>query len=214
MLSLDVIIFDVDGTLVDSVNDIVKAMNYTLRKLGVKERRRETIASYIGTGVKDLVRRSLGRGNGRMSEKGVRIFSEYYVKHSADESTLYPHVREALEHFKEKRKFILTNRYRRFADATLKQMGIKDYFEEIIGGDDEECMKPSACILDRAFPRLKINKTKAMIVGDMAIDIKTGKNSRIKTCWVTYGLGKRKDIEKLKPDYIIDDIIELEKIIK
>lgn len=215
MIALDVIMFDVDGTLVDSAADIVKAMNYTLTKLGMSERPPGAIASYIGTGVKDLVRKSLRRrAAAGLVEEGVAVFSDYYMEHSAEKSKLYPHVKETLEYFSDKRKFILTNRYRRFADITLKEMGIRDHFEEIIGGDDETCLKPSACVLDRALPKLKVDKRKVMIVGDMAIDIKTGKNSHIKTCWVTYGLGKRKDVVKLKPDYIIDDIMELKGIIK
>ena len=75
-------------------------------------------------------------------------------------------------------------------------------------------MKPSACVLDTALPKLKVDKARSIIVGDMAIDIMTGKNSGIKTCWVTYGLGKAEDVEPLKPDYAIDDLIELEKIIQ
>jgi len=212
-IAIDTMIFDVDGTLVDSKKDIANAMNYTLRSLGIKEKSCATIASYIGTGVKDLVRKSLGNGYLDLADKAEKIFTGYYIKHSAVESRLYPHVKETLDHFKGKRKFILTNRYRRFAEATLAELGIKDYFEDMLGGDDEYCMKPSACILDRMFSGLKIDKDKAMIVGDMAIDIETGKNSSIKTCWVTYGLGKKKDLRALKPDYIIDDISELKKII-
>src|SRR3989338_6670094 len=128
MIALDVIMFDVDGTLVDSAADIVKAMNYTLRLLGMSERPPSAIASYIGTGVKDLVKKSLGSENERSIRDGVGIFSKYYVDDSADRSKLYPHVKEVLEHFKDKRKLILTNRYTRFADITLKEMGIRDHF--------------------------------------------------------------------------------------
>ena len=214
MITLDVIMFDVDGTLVDSVADIVKAMNYTLTKLGMSERPPGAITSYIGTGVKDLVKKSLGRRPAAgLVEEGVAVFSDYYMEHSAEKSKLYPHVKETLEYFADKRKLILTNRYSKFADTTLREFGIREHFEEIIGGDDESCLKPSACVLDRAFPGLKIDRAKAIIVGDMAIDVQTGKNSRIKTCWVSYGLGRREDVEPLKPDYMINDIIELKDII-
>jgi HAD superfamily hydrolase (TIGR01549 family) len=214
MIVIDAIFFDVDGTLVDSRKDIVKAMNYTLAQLGVPEKPAEEIVSYVGTGVRDLVTKSLGKANGHLTEKGIDIFSRYYIAHSADESILYPHVKEVLEYFKAKRKFIVTNRYSQFADATLKGLGIRKYFEKIFGGDDENCLKPSACVLDKAIAMLKIDKDKAFIVGDMAIDINTGKNSGIKTCWVTYGLGKGQEVLPLKPDFIINDMIELKGIIK
>lgn len=214
MVDIDTIFFDVDGTLVDSRQDIVRAINYTLKRLGISERPSELIVSYIGTGVKDLLRRCLGRGNIDLADKGVEIFSNYYVKHSADQSKLYPHVKETLDYFKVKRKFVLTNRFRKFADATLCELGIRKYFEDIVGGDDEDCMKPSACVLERAISKLGIDRKEAIVVGDMALDIKTGKNSGILTCWVTYGLGKRKDFRDLKPDYIIDDIIKLKDVIR
>ncbi|MBI4974359.1 MAG: HAD-IA family hydrolase, partial [Candidatus Omnitrophica bacterium] len=182
--------------------------------LGIEERPFDRIVSYIGTGVRDLMRKSLGSSNSAISDEAVEIFSRYYVKHSADRSKLYPHVKEVLNYFKDKRKFVVTNRFRKFADMTLKELGIRRYFEDIVGGDDESCMKPSRCVLDRMFSRLGIDRKRAMIVGDMVIDIKTGKNSGMATSWVTYGLGKRKDLRNLKPDYIIDDIMELKEIIR
>lgn len=214
MIDVDAIFFDVDGTLVDARKDIVKAVNYTLVKLNLKKRPAKDIISYIGTGVKDLVTKSLNTKNADLIDKAINIFSGYYVDHSADEAKLYPHTEEVLEYFKGKRKFILTNRYSRFADITLKKLGVRDYFEGIIGGDDENCLKPSACVLDMFLPKFKIAKARAVIVGDMAIDIMTGKNSGVKTCWVTYGLGKAKDVCDLNPDYTVDDLIELKNIIR
>jgi len=213
MLEVDAIFFDVDGTLVDARIDIVNAVNYALRKLGVEERPEGMIISYIGTGVRDLITKSLGNKNEELTEEGIKIFSAYYEKHSADKARLYPHVKETLDYFKNKRKFILTNRYSKFAESTLKAFGIVDYFDEIIGGDDDNCLKPSACVLDNVIPRLNINRQKAIVIGDMSIDIMTGKNSGVKTCWVSYGLGTIADVRDLKPDYIIDDMIELEDII-
>ena len=214
MINADTIFFDVDGTLVDSRNDIAKAINYALSELGLKEKPGDLIVSYIGTGVKDLIGKSLGKDHSALVDRAEDIFSRYYVKHSTDESKLYPHVRDILEYFKNKRKFILTNRYERFADLTLRGLGVRDYFEDIIGGDDENCMKPSACVIDKVLPGLKVDRDRSVIVGDMAIDIMMAKNSGMKSCWVTYGLGKGEDVKPLKPDYIIDDILELKKIIK
>ena len=214
MIAVDSIFFDVDGTLVDAREDIVNAVNHALKKLALPPRPKEEIVSYIGTGVKDLVGRSLGPSKSALTDEGVKIFSQYYVRHATDETKIYPHVEEALSYFSDKRKFILTNRYIEFADITLRALGIRKYFENIFGGDDETCLKPSACVLDRILPKLKIEKVRSIIVGDMAIDIMTGKNSGIKTCWVTYGLGRPEDVKKLDPDYIIDDLIELKNIIR
>ncbi len=214
MIRVDVIFFDVDGTLVDARTDIANSVNYTLKKLGIGEQPESAITSYIGTGVKDLIAKSLGSENSGLADRAIKIFSAYYIEHSADKARLYPNVDETLKFFKDKHKYILTNRYARFADITLRKLGIRNYFIDIIGGDDENCLKPSACVFDKFSSKLKIDKTKAIIVGDMSIDIMTGKNSGIKTCWVTYGLGKDEEVRPLRPDYIIDDMIELKGIIQ
>lgn len=214
MTSIDTIFFDVDGTLVDARKDIVNAVNHVLGAFGLEEKPFGLIVSYVGTGVKDLIRKSLGEDRAGSVEEGVRIFSGYYVRHPADEAELYPHVKETLEYFRAKRKLILTNRYAVFADATLKGLGIRHYFEDVIGGDDEGCLKPSVCVLDKVFPRLNIDKEKSMIVGDMAIDVMMGKNAGLKTCWVSYGLGGPEEARALGPDYIIDDMAELKSIIR
>jgi len=214
MFAVDAIFFDIDGTLVDDRIDIVNAMNYTLRRLGLKEKPPQLIVSYVGAGVSDLIRKSLGEDKADFTEEGVRLYGDYYIKHPADEARLYPHVKETLEYFRNKRKLILTNRYAKFAEPVLKKTGIRDYFEDVIGGDDENCLKPSACVLDSLLPRLKIDKARSIMVGDMAIDVMMGKNSGIKTCWVSYGLGRPEEVSELKPDYTIDDIAKLKKIIK
>lgn len=214
MIDIDIIFFDVDGTLVDARADIVEAINHTLRQLGFSEKPFDEVVSYIGTGVRDLVRHSIPSRDDNILAKGLEIFGGYYVKHAANKCTLYPHVMETLEYFRAKRKFIATNRFSRFADATLRGLGIRDYFEDIFGGEDEKCLKPNACSIERFDANLDIKSVPSIIVGDMAIDVETGKNAGIKTCWVTYGLGKAGDVEPLDPDYVIDDIAALKKIIK
>jgi len=213
-MDIDIIIFDVDGTLVDSRKDIVKAVNFTLRELRLPQKPPRLIISYIGLGIRDLIRRSLGDQKGQFADEALKIFTGFFRRHSADESRLYPHVKETLDYFRNKRKVVVTNRNRESAEITLKKLSISDYFEEVFGGDDEDCIKPSACPLDRVCSKLGMDKSKTIIVGDMDIDIKAGKNFNIRTCWVSYGLGKREDVEKIGPDYIINDIIELKKIIR
>ena len=214
MINIDALFFDVDGTLVDSGAAIANAINHTLRSIKLPERPKGEIISNIGTGVRDLIRKSLGDENTGLAGKATDILNKYYMAHSTDESVLYPHVKEALEYFKDKKKYVITNRYSKFADMTLKGLGIRDYFEEIFGGDDEKCLKPSPCFFDAIISKLNIDKSRSLIVGDMAIDIQTGKNAGIRTCWVTYGLGALEDVKPLKPDFIIDDMIELKEIIK
>ena len=228
MIDIDLMFFDVDGTLVDSRKDIANAVNHMLESFGMAGKPDDIIASYIGFGVKDLVRKSFGVGSDEFAraiaakrlssdeavDEGEKAFVEYYAAHPAVDSTLYPHVIDVLEHFKGKHKYVLTNRYKRFADATLRALGIIGYFEDIFGGDDESCMKPSTCVVERIARDIKVMHKNAIIIGDMDVDIMTGKNSGMKTCWVSYGLGKIDSVAHLKPDYIIDDMVELKGIVQ
>lgn len=208
------VFFDVDGTLADARLDIAGAMNRALKRLNRPERLPEEITSYIGTGVRDLIRKSLGRGDAGLVGRATAMYEEEYLKHPADHAVLYPGVKKLLEDLPDKRKFILTNRYSHLASALLEKLGIRSFFEEVFGGDDESCIKPSACVLDRILPIVGVDKKEAIIVGDMAIDVMTGKNSGVKTCWVTYGLGRKEDVLPLKPDYVIESISGLGNIVK
>jgi len=214
VLNIDSIFFDVDGTLLDARQDIVNAANYALRQMNLPEKTFDEIVSYVGTGVSDLVGKSIGKKDDSLVRRGVELYSDYYVKHPADNAKLYPNAKEILGYFKDKQKFILTNRYSKFADVVLRSLGIREYFKEIVGGDDENCIKPSACVLDPVISRFAIEKSKAIIVGDMTVDIMTGNNSGIKTCWIRHGLGKAEEVEPLKPSFVIDDLLELKKIIR
>ena len=109
--------------------------------------------------------------------------------------------------------FVVTNRKKEMALITLKSVGIVEYFEDVIGGDDESCMKPSACSLNGVL-KFSEDKKRIIIVGDMDLDIAAGEKAGILTCGVTYGIGKKSDILEADPDYIIADLAELKSIVK
>ncbi len=213
MRHVKLIMFDLDGTLVDSRYDITNAVNFALKEIGFREKSMAEVTSYIGNGVRELIKKVLGEKNGIFFEKALAMFTDYYREHSSDNSVLYPGVLEILEFFKDKRKIIITNRNYEFAVITLKLKGIYNYFDTIVGGDDIGCMKPSSCPLDKSMYDLKVDKNKAIMVGDMDIDILAGKKAGVITCGVTYGIGNKDDIVKANPDYIIENILELKKII-
>ena len=119
MNAIDVIFFDVDGTLVDARIDIAGAMNRVLKRLSYPERSIEDITSYIGTGVKDLVSKSLDSDDALLIDKATALYESEYLKHPADHARLYPGVVSTLESLSKKRKFILTNRYAYLASALL-----------------------------------------------------------------------------------------------
>jgi HAD superfamily hydrolase (TIGR01549 family) len=184
-----------------------------LRALGLNEKSKEQISLYIGEGVNTLIKRALGNDQERLFEKALTVYVEHFRTHPTDYSVLYPNVREVLGHFREKKKIIVTNGRYEFACLILKNLGIFDYFEEILGGDDGECMKPSACPLERVLSKFMIHKEKALMVGDMTVDILMGKSAGVMTCAVTYGIGKKADVINAQPDFILNTLQELKDII-
>ena len=215
MHEAELIIFDLDGTLVDSRQDIVNGINFMLKELGLKEKPFDEIISYVGRGVEELIKDSIGKDEFESRVKALDIFKIYYKEHPADYAYIYPGVKDTLDYFYGKDKAVITNRNHNSSITILEKMGIAGFFKKIIGDDNTSCLKPSRCQFDRLFDELNVqDRQKVLMVGDMDIDVLAGKASGIATCAVTYGIGKRQDIEHAMPDYIIDDICELKKIIK
>lgn len=212
MVDLEQLIFDLDGTLVDSKKEIVAAVNFTLGELGFAEKSFEQLVSFIGSGVDDLIKKALGREGKNSFKKASLIFKDFFKKEAALKSKLYPHAKEVLEYFKNKQIYIVTNREVDVALVTLRNLGIDNYFSEVIGGDDIFCIKPSGCPVNKII-KPNLDRKKSMIVGDMDLDILSGKDAGILTCAVTYGMGKAEAISKAKPDYIIGSLLELKNII-
>jgi phosphoglycolate phosphatase len=214
MRKVHTICFDLDGTLVDSSRDIADAVNFTLKRMGRDERPFREIHDLIGTGVRDLIRKSLDDpGDTRLVEKGIDIFSRRFGEHFADHTTIYPNVRKVLERFSDKTLVVTTNRRTVLTEGTLDKFGISGYFDRITGGDDDDCLKPSACPLRKALGGHEGGRG-AIMVGDMDVDIEAGKRAGMATCAVTYGIGSRADLERAEPDHMIDDIIQLMEIIR
>jgi phosphoglycolate phosphatase len=215
MRDIELIIFDLDGTLVDSRQDIVNAAGFMLRSLNLEKKPAEEIVSYIGRGLDAFIEDSLGDKADGMKNKALKIFRSYYKQHPADNAYIYPGVCEILDYFKAKEKAVVTNRNHRSAKALLKKMGMAEYFKNIIGDDNKICLKPSRCQIDKLLGKTSVkNREKVLMVGDMDIDVFAGKAAGVHTCAVTYGLGKRQDIERSMPDYIINKMLELKNIIK
>ncbi|MDD5503888.1 MAG: HAD-IA family hydrolase [Candidatus Omnitrophica bacterium] len=214
MANIKMIIFDLDGTLVDSRQDIVEAVNHMLVRLGLKEKSFDEVISCVGNGINELIRACLGKDFASLKDRAFEIYRQYYQKHPADNAYLYPGVLEMLDFFCNKEKAVVTNRNHNSSLLILRKLGIERYFNNIIGDDNTSCLKPSRCQFDRLFKKTSVNdKRRVLMVGDMDIDVLAGKASGIKTCAVTYGIGKRDDIERSAPDFIIDDILQLKEIV-
>ncbi|MDO9513740.1 MAG: HAD-IA family hydrolase [Elusimicrobiota bacterium] len=221
MSAINIIFFDLDGTLADSRQDITDAVNRTREALGIEGKKTlSEVHSYVGGGLEETIRRALdknstktSRENENLIKKALVLFRDFYRENPVTETKLYPLVEETLENLPGITKAVLTNKDRDIAISVLKGLGISGYFTDIIGGNDEKYRKPSPEGIKKIMNKYGFSADSALIVGDMDIDIITGRAAGIKTCGVTYGIGLKEDIIKAAPDYLIDSMAELKNII-
>jgi len=203
------LIFDLDGTLIDSRLDLVYSINATLQHLGREPLPHETIESYVGNGVSVLIHRSLGPGASEGEvQRGQEFFLAYYREHMLDNTVIYPGVLEALDALRGRDMAVLTNKPVRFSEDILKGLGIAEYFRFVYGGNSFTCKKPDPVGVKTLLRDLSASPNQAMMVGDSAVDVRTARNAGIWSCGVTYGLG----LESMRndpPDLMLDSLSQL-----
>lgn len=207
--SIRLLIFDLDGTLIDSETDLARSVNAMLAATGRRELPYETVASYVGRGVPTLVRRALGEGATEEEvEKGVAFFLDYYREHMLDHTVTYPGVREALEELRGYAMAVLTNKPVRFSCAILAGLGLDGYFREVYGGNSFEHKKPHPIGVLKLMEESGAAPDETLMVGDSDTDVLTGRNAGVWTCGVTYGIGSG-TLEATPPDWLLDSLRQL-----
>lgn len=203
------LVFDLDGTLVDSKQDLALSVNAMRTEMGLAPLTLDQIASYVGHGVNLLVRRSLGtHATHDNVEKGLAFFLAYYREHMLDNTGPYPGVAEALEKLVGYKMAILTNKPVNFSREMLTRLGYEPYFAYIYGGNSFPQKKPDPIGLHRLMEDLQISPRETLMIGDSDTDVLTGRNAGVWTCGVTYGFGAH-TLQKVSPDLVIDDLREL-----
>ena len=172
---VDLLIFDLDGTLVDSLEDIVNSVNFTLSELGLKQLEKPQIRSYVGDGIKTLLARAVGTQEAvseELVEQARKIYYEHHEQHCLDHVTLYPHAVEIMKHFSTKKKAVLSNKSERFTKKILSGLGLASHLDLIIGGDTLADKKPNPMVIEHAISVLKAPKSRTVMIGDGSQDIR------------------------------------------
>ena len=209
LAAIQLLIFDLDGTLIDSKTDLVLSVNATRKRMGLGPLPAEVVSSYVGRGVTVLIRRALGEAATESNvEKATAIFLEYYRDHMLDNTVPYPGVREALEELNGRKMAVLTNKPVRFSRAILEGLSMAGYFSHIYGGNSFARKKPDPVGLLTLMNELAAGPGETMIVGDSDTDVLTGRNAGVWTCGVTYGLAPR-TLEATAPDVLLADLRQL-----
>jgi phosphoglycolate phosphatase len=204
-------IFDLDGTLVDTLADIAASVNHTVRRMGLEPLPLDLVQRYVGDGIEMLVQRALG-GKREFLAEAVAVYQDHHRKNLVVNSRLYPSVRETLEHFRAVPMAVITNKTREFSEPLLERLGIGRYFRLIIGADDGLPLKPAPDSVQRIMGEFKAPGGLTVIVGDGTTDVRAGKAAGIITCSVTYGFRSEEELRAAGPDYVIRDLAELKEL--
>lgn len=188
--SVRALIFDLDGTLIDSKQDLIRSVNAMLRELGRGELAEETISGYIGHGAPQLVARALGDGCTEAErQQALEFFLRYYETHKMDTTCAYPEVAETLEKLAKVPMTVLTNKPVRISVRILDAMGLSQYFRAIYGGNSFETKKPDPLGARTILKELGAEPGEALLVGDSEVDVQTARNAGMMAAAVNYGFG-------------------------
>jgi phosphoglycolate phosphatase len=209
-----VLIFDLDGTLVDSKKDLTTSVNYVRQRFDLPVLSEHEIARFIGDGALMLIRRALAeKATESNIQSGLQMFLSYYRAHMLDQTALYPGVSEALERLRDCKLAVLTNKPVHFSCAMLDGLGIYTYFTVVYGGNSFEHKKPDPVGVFQILSDTHGQREKTWMIGDSAVDVRTGRNAGVNTCGVTWGYATD-TFQEMPPDYLINHLLELDSLVR
>lgn len=216
----EMVLIDVDGTLVDSVPDLAFCVDAMMQRLGRPVHGEAKVRNWVGNGVERLVRRGLvGQLDGEPSEadfaRAYPIFLELYAENTSKRSVLYPGVRAGLDYLKSRgyKLGCVTNKASQFTLPLLKDLGVHDEFAIIVCGDTLAEKKPHPLPLLHAAQFFGVKPEQALMVGDSVSDVKAARAAGFQIVCMSYGYNHGADIRDSHPDAVIDSMIELRELI-
>lgn len=204
------LIFDLDGTLIDSKRDLADSVNATRAFAGLEPLSLETVGSYVGSGAPVLIQRSFPDASEAERAQFLRYFLDYYREHMLDATTLYPGVRQALDelHSADVALAVLTNKPVRFSIRLLEGLGIDMHFFRIYGGNSFEDKKPNPVGINALVEECGSSREHTVMVGDSSVDVLTARNASVLACGVSWGF-QPETFAAAPPDFVIDHMGEL-----
>jgi phosphoglycolate phosphatase len=208
------VIFDLDGTLIDSREDIASSANHALRELGFPELPLQTIASYVGDGASRLLEQAarLDADDPRLSELHA-AFIAHYTAHPVVSTRVFPGVVVALEALSKLPLGLCTNKPRVTTELVLRALGLERYFRAVVAGDDLPRRKPDPLPIRHLAELLGVSTSELVVVGDGAQDIEAGNAAGAQTVGVRHGIQPLEMMLSARPDHVIDSLLELPELL-
>ena len=214
------VLIDVDGTLVDSVPDLAYCVDAMMAELGMEQRGEQRVRHWVGNGVERLVKRALinqldGEPDEALFEKALPVFEALYRDNTSKRSCLYPGVNEALEFLQTTgvRLGCVTNKASQFTLPLLQDLGVRDYFEVVVSGDTVARKKPDPLPLLHAAEQLETAPQASLMLGDSKSDVKAARAAGFNIVCMSYGYNHGEDIRDYNPDAVVDSMAEIKDIV-
>jgi phosphoglycolate phosphatase len=229
--SIRLLVFDLDGTLIDSRLDLIHSVNAMLRHFERPELHGDVIASYVGDGAPALVQRALvadgGLGDEAFCRSALDYFLGYYRLHKLDHTTVYEGIPETLAALAnglvgadtsvrpsvQRLMAVLSNKPVGPSRAIVEALGMGDFFVRIYGGNSFATKKPDPLGVQTLLAETGVAAQEALMIGDSSIDVLTGRNAGMWTCGVTYGFAPQ-SLAEVAPDVVVDRPAELEDLLR
>ena len=214
MNKFDLLIFDLDGTLLDTAPDVLTCANIALAEMGLPQLTLEQIKKAIGPGPDNFVRITLGESNLHRREEFYTIFRSCYIEKCADKTRLFPGVRELLDQLPPLKLSVATNKPLVYSEKILRHLNLSDSFDLVVGPELVKHVKPHPGMVEYALKHFRIDPSRALMIGDTDNDILSAQAAHVRTCAVGWGYSDINDLKKLAPDYIVNEPGELLDILQ
>ncbi len=208
---MNLLIFDLDGTLIDSKLDLVHSVNAARALMSLGPLSEALVSSYVGNGAPVLMRRALGPEASQADvDRALEYFLRYYGEHMLDNTQLYPGVRTALDQLLAHgaKMAVLTNKPVRISRAIVEGLGLANHFFQVYGGNSFEQKKPAPIGIETLLSESGAARERTIMVGDSGVDVRTARNASVTACGVSYGFQPEAFVEE-PPDLLVDNMMEL-----
>ena len=209
------VVFDLDGTLIDSRADLAAAVNHVLRTLRLPEIAATTLAGYVGEGARVLIERALGPAHQDVAARALEFFMARYGSHLLDATRPYPGIPEALALLTRRGVVlsVLTNKPVAMSRTILDGLGLASHFTAVLGGDSLPVKKPDPAGIEHLRSVTRTSPERTLLVGDSTIDVRTARAANIAFCGVTWGFAPQ-TLLTAQPDRVVEHPADLIKIVE
>lgn len=203
------ILYDLDGTIVDTRQDIIKGVRYALETLKGPELTDDEIKDCVGTGLHALIKQVFRTEDEKLADRGSKLYRGHYKKHMLDHTHLYTGARECLEYFKDRKQAVITNKPNPFSSQILEALGVAHYFIAILAGDNGLPFKPDPAAIHHLMEATGATEEETLFVGDSPIDIQAARNAGVEVVTLSHGFASEATLREAKPDHIVHNFDEL-----